>query len=72
MKITTCQVVSQADLHYLTTSIEAIYFFYNSVTILQEHLNRSIFQGHCVYFTIIHIITSGLWFTQEKLNNMFI
>ena len=61
---------------YLTTSIEAIYFFYNSVIILREHLNRSICQGHCVYFTtlvaIIHIITSGLWLTQVKLNDMFI
>ena len=61
---------------YLTTSIGAIYFFYNSVIISPEHLKRSICQGRCVYFTtlvaIIHIITSGLWLIRKKLNDMYI
>ena len=61
---------------YLTTSIGAIYFFYNSVIISREHLKRSIFQVHCVYFSTfvatIHIIKSCLWLIREKLNTMFI
>ena len=60
---------------YLKTSIGAIYFFCNNVTISLEHVKRSICQRHCFYFTTlvatIHIITSGLWLIQEKLN-MFI
>ena len=64
------------DACYLATYIGAIYFFYNSVIISQEHLKRSICQGHCVYFTTIvatiHIITSGLWLIREKLNDMLI
>ena len=61
---------------YLTTSIGAIYFLYNSVIISREHLKRSICKGRYVYFTTlvanIHIITSGLWLIRGKLNNMFI
>ena len=61
---------------YLTTSIGAIYFFYNSVIISREYLKRSICQRYCVSFTTlvatIHIITSGLWLIREKLNDMFI
>ena len=61
---------------YLTTSIGSIYFFYNSIIISREHLNPSIYQRHCVYFTTlvatIHIITSNLRLIWEKLNAMFI
>ena len=61
---------------YLTTSIRAIYFFYESVIISREHLKRSICQEHCFYFTTlvatIRIITSDLWLIREKLNDMFI
>ena len=61
---------------YLTTSIGAIYFFYNSGNVSREHLKRYLCQVHCIYFPTpvptIHIITSGLWSIQEKLNDMFI
>ena len=61
---------------YFTTSIGAIYFFYNSVIISRVHLKRSICQGHCVYFrtivATIHIITSALWLIREKLKDMLI
>ena len=61
---------------YLTKSIAAIHFFYGSFIVSQEHLQRSIFQGHCIYFTTlvatIHIITSGLGLIRENLNDMFI
>ena len=59
---------------YLTASIAAIHFFYGSVIISREHLKRSIYQGHCDYFTTlvatIHVVTSGLWLIRENLNDM--
>ena len=45
---------------YLTTSIGAIYFFYNGVIISREHLKRSICQGHSVYFTVLNLQPSIL------------
>ena len=61
---------------YLMSSVGAIYFFYNSVNVLREHLKRSICQPHCVTFTAlvptIHVITRGLWLIQEKLNNVYL
>ena len=58
---------------YLTTATGATYFFYIS----QEHLKRSICQEHCASFTILVatiyiIITSSLWFIQDKLNEIII
>ena len=54
---------------YLTTSIGAIYFFYNGVIISWEHLKRSICQGHSVYFTglvaTIHIVCT--WFEKNEI-----
>ena len=38
---------------YLTTSIAAIHFLRSRVIISQEHLKRSICQGHCVCFTTL-------------------
>ena len=37
----------------MTTSLLAIYSFYDSVSISPEHLKRSICQGHCIYFTAL-------------------
>ena len=34
---------------------------------ISQHLSQ-----HCIYFTTIHIITSGLWLIREKSNDMFI
>ena len=61
---------------YLTASIRATYFFYNTLIISREHLKRSVCQGGCVYFktliATIHIIAGGPWLIREKLNDMFI
>ena len=61
---------------HLTKSIAAIHLFYGSFIVSQEHLQRSIFQGHCIYFTTfvatIHIVTSGLGLIRENLDDMFI
>ena len=37
----------------MTTSFLAIYFFYDSVIILREHLKKSTCRGKCVYFTTL-------------------
>ena len=38
---------------FMTTSFLAIYFFYDSVIILREHLKKSTCRGKCVYFTTL-------------------
>ena len=37
----------------MTTSFPAIHFFYDSVIISRDHLERSTCQGNCVYFTTL-------------------
>ena len=39
--------------YYMMTSFPAIHLFYDLAIILREHLNWSICQGHCVYFTTL-------------------
>ena len=39
------------EVYYLITSIATIHFLYGSAITSQEHLKRSICQGHCVYLT---------------------